>query len=90
MRPAVVLQSDDLTSTFVTVIVIPITTNLKRRDLPTCVFLPQGEAGLSKDSIALCHQVQVRGKARLVSILGELSADYIDQIEQAVLTALGM
>ena len=89
-RPAIILQSDDLTPIYATVVVVPLTTNLKRLALPTTVLIPEGEAGLPKDSVALCHQVQVRGKVRLGSLVGELSPDYMDQVEQTVLTAIGM
>lgn len=89
-RPAIILQSDDLTSIYTTVVVIPLTTNMKRLSLPTTVLIPQGEAGLTKDSVALCHQIQVPGKARMVSHLGELSKDYVEQVEQALLTTIGL
>ena len=89
-RPAVVLQDDTLNDALVTTILIPLTTNLKRLALPTTVMLPAGEAGLSKDSVALCHQIQVRGKARLGSRLGELSDERLAEIEARVLDALGL
>ena len=66
-RPAIIIQQDTLTEDYVTVIVIPLTTNKKRLALPTTLLLEAGEAGLDKDSVVLCNQVQVRGKARLLS-----------------------
>ena len=51
---------------------------------------PSGEAGLDKDSIALCHQIQVRGKARLLELLGELTEDRLAEIQECVLNTLGM
>jgi len=54
-RPAILLQDDQFTAALTTVIVLPLTTNLKRLGLPTTVFLPAGEGGLDNDSIALCH-----------------------------------
>ena len=89
-RPAIVMQSDDLASTLTTVIVVPLTTNLTRSRLPTTVLIPAGEAGLPKDSVVLCNQIQVRGRARLVTRMGELSMSYLEQVEQTLLTALGI
>lgn len=43
-RPVLVFQDDPLISVTLTVIVIPFTSNLAMRKLPTCVFVPVGEA----------------------------------------------
>ena len=64
-RPVLIFQNNSInrfTSTFVT---IPPTTNLRRASLPTCVLVKQGEGGLNKDSVALCHQLRVIDKLRL-------------------------
>ncbi len=90
VRPGVVLQHDALTPAVSTVIVVPMTTNLARLKLPSVVRVPAGEGGLPKESAALCHQVQVRGKARLLSRLGELPAARLVQIEKCLLDAMGI
>src|SRR5262245_11448288 len=57
-RPVLIFQNNSInhfTSTFLT---IPLTTNLRRASLPTCVLVQQGEGGLAKDSVALCHQLR--------------------------------
>lgn len=71
-RPAIILQDDAISPALTTVIVLPLTTNLKTADLPTTVRIPAGVGGLPKESVALCHQIQVRGKARLLAKLGVL------------------
>src|SRR5690348_15730171 len=87
-RPAIVMQHDDLTPAFVTVIVVPLTTNLKRLSLPTTRLIPGGEGGLDRDSVALCHQIQVRGKVRLLFRLGELSDERLVEIQECLLDTL--
>jgi mRNA interferase MazF len=89
-RPAIILQDDVCTSVLTTVVVLPLTTNLKRLSLPTTLFIPAGEGGLLNDSVALCHQVQVRGKMRLVNRLGELSGERLSEVQDCLLTTLGM
>ncbi len=89
-RPAVILQDDALGQVFATTIVIPLTTNLRRLSLPTTLLLNAGEGGLPRDSVALCYQVQVRGKARLTQRLGELSPERLSDIEAELLKALGL
>ena len=90
MRPAVILQNDSLGQVFATTIVIPLTTNLRRLSLPTTLLLKAGEGGLPQDSVALCYQVQVRGKARLTQKLGTLTSARLADIEVALLRALGL
>jgi len=90
VRPAIVLQEDALTEDLETTIVIPLTTKTKRLAIPTTVFFLAGEAGLPQDSVALCHQVQVRGKARFLSRVGTLTPGKLLDVQNALLDALGL
>lgn len=90
IRPAIIIQHGALTPLVATVIVIPLTTNLSRLALPSVVRIAAGEGGLPKESAALCHQVQVRGKARLLSKLGDLPAERLEQVEQVLLDVIGL
>ena len=89
-RPAIIMQHDDVTPALMTVIVMPLTTNLKRLSLPTTCLIPLGEGGLDHDSVALCHQIQVQGKVRLRYRRGELSEDRLAEIQNCLLDTLGM
>jgi mRNA interferase MazF len=89
-RPVLIFQNDSInrfTSTFLT---IPLTTNLRRASLPTCVLVKQGEGGLIKDSVALCHQLRVIDKLRLLRRLGTISADVMRAVESCVVFTTGM
>ena len=89
-RPVLIFQNNSIsrfTSTFLT---IPLTTNLRRASLPTGVFVAQGEGGLSKDSVALCHQLRVLDKLRLVRRLGAVGDDAMTAIEGCVAFTTGM
>ena len=57
IRLAIVLQEDNLNQNLETSLVIPLTSKTKRLSIPTTVFFPAGESGLTQDSVALCHQV---------------------------------
>ena len=84
------MQDDDLISALTTVLVIPLTTNLKRLSLPTTVLISKGNAGLDHDSVALCHHLQVRGKAGLISRIGALSPDCLAEVQECLLDVLGL
>jgi mRNA interferase MazF len=89
-RPVLIFQNNSInrfTSTFLT---IPLTTNLRRASLPTCVLVRQGEGGLNKDSVALCHQLRVIDKLRLLRRLGAVSDDVMTALESCVAFTTGM
>lgn len=65
-RPVIVLQDNRLIPATLTILVIPLTTNLRMQKLPTCVLVPSGEGGLRQDSVALCHQMRALDKNGLV------------------------
>lgn len=79
-RPVVLFQDSRLISATLTVLVIPLTTNLRMQKLPTCVLVPAGEGGLRQDSV----------KNGLVDRWGALPAERLAEIEKVVLRTLGV
>jgi mRNA interferase MazF len=58
LRPTIVLQDDWLLATSInTVLVIPLTSNLRQEAFPGNVFVPAAASGLDKDSVALVTQL---------------------------------
>lgn len=89
-RPVLVFQNDGLIATLRTVVVIPFTTNARWGRFPFTVAVRASEAGLTADSIALCHQIRVLDKGRLSRRYGQVSDATVSQIEQAVALTFGM
>ena len=89
-RPILVLQNDDINKFTATALAIPFTTNLRRSLLPSCLQIRKGEGGLLSDSVALCHQLRVLDKTRLIRRLGAVSEETIKQVESVVLFTLGI
>jgi mRNA interferase MazF len=89
IRPVIIFQNDLVSQFSTTTIAIPFSTNLRRAELPICLLIKQGNAGLSQDSVALCFQMRVLDKTRLIKILGQLSPEIIAQLEEVVLLTLG-
>src|SRR5689334_6638750 len=59
-RPVVVISHDafNQTPSWRSIIVVPLSTSVTQAGRgPSAVLLSQGTAGLSRDSVALCHQV---------------------------------
>jgi mRNA interferase MazF len=88
-RPVLILQTNPLNAFLRTVTVIPFTTNLRWGRFPFCVLMSAGEGGLVSDSVALCHQVRVADKSRLLRRLGQVSDAMMAKVEQAIRITLG-
>jgi len=89
VRPIIIFQNNTISQFTNTVISIPLTTNLRRASLPSCLLLQKGEGGLNQDSVALCHQLRVLDKSRLQKKLGLLSETTFTALEGTVLFTLG-
>lgn len=82
-RPAVVVQNEAANSTGATVTVIPLSTSVGRV-YPFQVRIPAGEAGLDRDSKALCEQIRTLSRSRLLARIGTLDQGRLDELREAV------
>ena len=89
-RPVLIFQNNSVNRFASTFLTIPLTTNLRRASLPTGVFVTKEEGGLSKDSVALCHQLRVLDTSRLKHRLGTVSKQTMSEIESRVLFTTGI
>ena len=89
IRPIIIFQNDIVSQFSTTTIAIPLTTNQRRASLPICLLIRQGDGDLSQDSVALCFQIRVLDKTRLIQRLGLLRTETIAQLEDVVLITLG-
>lgn len=88
-RPIIIFQENTISKFTSTIITIPLTTNLRRAALPSCLLISIGQGGLNQDSVALCHQLRVLDKTRLIKRLGQLDINAIAGLERIVLFTLG-
>jgi mRNA interferase MazF len=91
VRPCVVVQNDIGNKYAQTTIIAPITDAEKaRRPSPVYVPVPQGEGGLTKDSIILCNQIRVVDESRLGRTLGKLADATMARVDQGLRISLGL
>ncbi|MDY6399005.1 MAG: type II toxin-antitoxin system PemK/MazF family toxin [Treponema sp.] len=84
-RPVVIIQSDkDNLNKLNTKVVVPLTSNTINADLKGNVFISKKDSGLSKDSVALVHQIIVVDKMRLENKLVKLSKVILKKIEAEI------
>ena len=84
-RPVVIIQSDkENLNNLHTKVVVPLTSNTINANLRGNVFLPKTESGLSKDSVALIHQIIVIDKIRLEEKITKLPKNLLSKIEEEI------
>lgn len=89
LRPGVVFQNNIGNAHSPNVVVLPLTTSIKKRDMPTHVFLKAEDAGLARDSVVLCENPQCIPKDELGRYITTLSDDYMGKIAAASIMASG-
>lgn len=87
----VVVQDDILTeSALKTVMVVPLTSNLRRAEAIGNLLLSAEETGLDRDSVALVCQVLTLDKAYLDEIVGSVSRRSRKALDAGLRLALGL
>ena len=90
-RPAVVISNDKGNKFSPVLIVIPLTSRLDKKYMPTHHTIePSMINGLSKTSIALAEQIITVGKDMVRNIVGTLEEIDINFINRKVMTSLAL
>ena len=80
-----IVQNDAVNRFTTTVPAIPLTTNLRRAGLPSCVRVAAGEDGLTADPVVLYHQMRTLDKNRLRDKLGTVNEQTMTDVENCLL-----
>lgn len=92
-RPVIIISHNSFNQTqnWRSIIIIPISTSSTqaRRSL-TVVQIPKGSGNLSKDSVALCHQVTTLDRAKFEKQIGTLSFEIVEEIEEGLKAAMDL
>jgi len=84
-RPAIILQDEKHTEMLPTVLVIPVTSQLKAQRFPgTLLIKTNKENGLEKDSVALIFQLRAIDQRRIRNRLGKLKDEEMDKIYRKI------
>lgn len=89
VRPVVVLQNDVGNKYSPTVIAAATTSRLYKAKLPTHIEIAKENSPLPKNSVVLLEQIRTIDKSRIREKIGELPADVMRRIEDALLLSLG-
>ncbi len=89
IRPVIVLQNDVGNKYSPTIIAAATTSKLYKAKLPTHIELSKDRTPLPKNSIVLLEQIRTIDKSRIKEKIGELPAEVMQQINDALLLSLG-
>ena len=89
LRPAVVFQNNVGNKHSPNVVVLPLTTSLKRLEMPTHILVSAEDSGLARDSMVLCENPQCVPKDQLGRYLTTLPEHYMARIAAGSIMASG-
>jgi mRNA interferase MazF len=92
-RPVVLVSHDGFNQTpaWMSIIVVPISSSaLQAKRGPTVVGMPSGAAGLSKPSVAVCHQVTTLDRAKLSKRIGVLPIEILRDVDEGLKAAMDL
>jgi mRNA interferase MazF len=92
-RPVVVVSHDGFNQTpgWMSIIVVPVSSSPSQAKRgPTVVGLPAGAGGISKSSVAVCHQVTTLDRAKLTKRIGVLPVDLLMEVENGLRAAMDL
>src|SRR5437762_2860826 len=88
VRPVVIVQTDRANPHSPHTIIVPFTTRIRQKLLPSHVLVPAGEGGLTQDSVAIAEQIRVIDHDRLIRRLGVLAAARMGEVDDALRSIL--
>lgn len=86
-RPGVVFQNNIGNAKSPNIIALPLTTNLKKKNMPTHVLVRADESGLKKDSMVLCENPERMSKSKLGRYVTTLNEEQMSEIAKANMVA---
>ena len=90
-RPVIVISHDAFNQQgWRSIIVVLLSTSVAQAGGPSALLLPQGAAGLDRDSVALCHQVTTLDRSKLTQRIGELNSTELRQVEDGIKAAMDL
>ena len=89
VRPAIILQNNKGNRFSSTLIIVPLTTEIKKISLPVHVLLSKAD-GLPQQMMALCEQLTTVDKSQMLNCFGQLSSRSMAKVEEAIDISLAL
>jgi mRNA interferase MazF len=90
-RPVLIVQDDCFNESRIkTIVVLPLTGNLRLLDAPGNVFLRKKESKLTEDSVIVVAQLYAIDRGRFKTKITKISKEIMEQVEVGMKLVLGI
>ena len=90
-RPVLIVQDDGFNESRIrTIVVLPITTNLRLSDAPGNVLLKKRESKLNNDSVIIAAQLYAIDRSRFREKISKVSREIMEKVEAGMKLVLGI
>lgn len=90
-RPVLIVQEDSFNQSKInTIIVVPMTTNLKLAEAPGNIFLSKKDTQLSRDSVVNVSQIVTIDRERFIERISKISVKNIKKVEEGIRLILSL
>lgn len=91
IRPALIVQNDTGNKYSPTVLIAPLTKQVKHPNMPTHINVTSDRTtNLKVDSVLICEQIRVIDKTRIQKKTGQISENMVKCIDNAIAAAFGL
>jgi len=89
--PVLIVQDNSFNESRIkTVVVLPVTTNLRLQEAPGNVFIRKNESKLRDDSVIIVTQLYATDRGRLKEKISKVSKEIMEQVEVGIKLVLGI
>lgn len=89
-RPGIVVQADELERGTTTVLVCPLSTDIRHSPRLRPTIEPNADNGLRTRSQVMTDKIAALRRDRIRAVLGTLDSETIDRVDRALLIVLGL
>jgi mRNA interferase MazF len=90
-RPVLIVQDDSFNESRIrTIVVLPLTTNLRLLDAPGNVFIQKKESKLANDSVIIVAQLYAIDRGRFKEKISKVTKEIMEQVEVGIKLVIGI
>lgn len=89
-RPGIVVQADELTADFSTILICPVSSDLQDRRLLRPLIEPAPENGLRLRSQIMTDKLVALRRDRIRRVIGRIDAETSEKLDRSLLLVLGL
>jgi mRNA interferase MazF len=90
-RPVLIVQDNSFNESKIrTIVVVPLTTNLRLAEAPGNVLLKKKDSKLAEDSTIIVAQLYAMDRERFIEKISKVDSDIMEKVESGIKLVLGI